>query len=108
MSYPPTLTSKCAKKVAEELLNIFTDDGEFTIHEKGLYTIGTKSGKIKGKLSLSQFEPIDYKGLEDNHVPPNIELSLRVIVRTQSVCKGQVFTKCNCKGTCLRNCSCYI
>ena len=78
-----------------------------SIHEKELYTIGTKSGKIKGKLSRSQFEPIDYKGLEDNHVPPNIELTLREIVRTQSVCKGQGFTKCNCKGTCLRNCSCY-
>ena len=78
-----------------------------SIHEKELYTIGTKSGKIKGKLFRSQFKPIDYKGLEDNHVPPNIELTLREIVRTQSVCKGQGFTKCNCKGTCLRNCSCY-
>ena len=71
-----------------------------TIHDKELYTIGTKSGKIKGKLSRSQFEPIEYKGLEDVHVPQDIELSLREIVRAQSICKGQGFSRCNCKGTC--------
>ena len=53
-----------------------------SMHKKELYTIGTKSGKIKGKLSRSQFVPIDYKGLEDSHVPPNIERTLREIVRT--------------------------
>ena len=77
------------------------------ICEKEMYTIGTKSRKIKGKLSRSQFEPIEYKGLQDDHVPQDIELSLREIVRAQSVCKGQGFTKCNCKGTCLKYCSCY-
>ena len=78
-----------------------------SIDDKGLFTIGTKSGRVKGKMSRSQFEPINYKGLEDSHVPPNIELSLREIVRKQSVCNGQGFTKCNCKGNCLKSCSCF-
>ena len=77
-----------------------------TIHDKELYTIGTKSWKIKRKLSRSQFEPIEYKGLEDVHVPQDIELSLREIVHAQSICKGQGFSRCNCKGTCLKYCSC--
>ena len=78
-----------------------------TIDENGLYTIGTKSGRIKGKLSRGQFEPISYKGLEDHHVPQDVELSVREIVRAQSICNGQGFTKCNCKGTCLKSCSCF-
>ena len=75
--------------------------------EKGLYTIGTKSGKIKGKLSRGQFEALSYKGLEVHHVPLNVELSLREIVRAQSICNGQGFIKCNCTGTCLKRCSCF-
>ena len=78
-----------------------------SIDDKDLYTIGTKSEKIKGKLSRSQFESIRFKGLEDYHVPKDIEISLREIVRAQSICNGQGFTKCNCKGACLKNCSCF-
>ena len=78
-----------------------------TIDEKGLYTIGTNSGKIKGKLSRGQFEPLSYKGLKDHQVPPNVEISVREIVRAQSICNGQGFTKCNCKGACLKICSCF-
>ena len=58
-------------------------------------------------MSRSQFEPINYKGLEDHHVPHNIELSVGEIVRLQSVVNGQGFEKCNCKGTCLKSCSCF-
>ena len=78
-----------------------------SIDEKGLFTIGTKSGKIRGKLSRSQIEPVNYKGLKDEDVPSNIELSVREIVCDQSVCNGQGFTKCNCKGNCLKSCSCF-
>ena len=77
------------------------------VHERGLFTVGTKSGRISGKLSRSQIEPIKYKGLTDQDVPADIELSLREIVRAQSVCNGQGFTKCNCKGNCLKSCSCF-
>ena len=47
-----------------------------SIDEKGLFTIGTKSGKIRGKLSRRQIEPVNYRGLKDEDVPSYIELSV--------------------------------
>ena len=78
-----------------------------SIDDRGLLTVGTRSGKINGKLSRSQVEPTNFKGLQDQDVPANIVLSLREIVRDQSVVNGQGFTKCNCKGDCLKTCSCF-
>ena len=49
------------------------------------YVVGTKSGRVKGKMARSQIEAINFSGLKDTDVPDK-ELGLREIVRAQSVC----------------------
>ena len=63
---------------------------------------------IQGKLARNQVEFIKYCGITDELVP-NKQLTLREIVRDQSLCGGQGFTKCNCqKGNCSTSrCSCF-
>ena len=55
-----------------------------SVHGNGLFKVGTTSGRISGKLSRSQIEPIKYKGLTDQDVPADIELSLKEIVCAQN------------------------
>ena len=70
------------------------------------YVVGTKSGRINGKMARNQIEFINFRGLKDTHVPDK-ELSLREIVRAQSVCGGQGFKRCHCKTNCnTLRCSC--
>ena len=70
------------------------------------YVVGTKSGRIKGKMARNQIESIRYSGLKDMHVPDK-ELTLREIVRAQSICGGQGFKRCQCKTNCKTSrCSC--
>ena len=70
------------------------------------YVVGTKSGRVKGKMARSQIEAINFSGLKDTDVPDK-ELGLREIVRAQSVCGGQGFKRCHCKTSCKTSrCSC--
>ena len=70
------------------------------------YVVGTKSGRIRGKMARSHIESINFFGLKDHQVPDK-ELSLREIVRAQSVCGGQGFKRCQCKTNCKTSrCSC--
>ena len=70
------------------------------------YVVGTKSGRVRGKMARSQIESINFSGLKDHQVPDK-ELSLREIVRAQSVCGGQGFKRCQCKTNCKTSrCSC--
>ena len=65
-----------------------------------------KSGRVRGKMARSQIESINFSGLKDHQVPDK-ELSLREIVRAQSVCGGQGFKRCQCKTKCKTSrCSC--
>jgi len=71
------------------------------------YIIGTSRGIIKGRLARNQFELVKYSGLQAENVPQT-ELTLREIVRADSVCGGQGYQKCQCRGHCLlRRCSCF-
>ena len=71
------------------------------------YVVGTKSGRVKGKMARSQIEAINFSGLKDTDVPDK-ELGLREIVRAQSVCGGQGFKRCHCKTSCKTSrCSCH-
>ena len=78
-----------------------------SVHNCG-YVVGTKSGVIKGKMARNQIEFIKFAGITDEDVP-SVELSLREIVRAQSICGGQGYQKCNCqKGNCKKkSCSCF-
>lgn len=70
------------------------------------YVIGTKRGIINGKLARNQFEFVQYKGLTAENVPPE-HLSIREIVRAESVCGGQGYQRCHCRSNCLsKRCSC--
>ena len=74
--------------------------------EDNKYTIGTKGGIIKGKLARNQIEFIQYKGLVAESIPPE-ELSIRELVRAESVCGGQGYQRCHCRSNCLtKRCSC--
>ena len=72
------------------------------------YTIGTRQGIIRGKLARNQFEFIQYKGLSPEDISSTV-LSLREIVRAQSLCGGQGYRRCHCRSvkSCLsKRCSC--
>lgn len=78
------------------------------VDESGYYTIGTKQGIIKGKLARNQFESIRYTELSRTDIPRTI-LSIREIVRAQSMCGGQGYRRCHCRSikSCLsKRCSC--
>ena len=66
-----------------------------SVHNCG-YVVGTKSGVKQGKMALNQIEFIKFAGITDEDVP-SVELSLREIVRAQSICGGQGYQKCNCQ-----------
>lgn len=72
--------------------------------ESGDYKIGTRSGIIKGKLARNQVEFVRFSGLKLDDVPQK-QLSIREIVRAQSVCGGQGFRRCHCNSSSKR-CSC--
>ena len=68
--------------------------------------IGPKNGTINGKLARNQFEFVQYCGLKVEDVPL-VHLSIREIVKAQSVCGGQGFRRCPCRSNCLtKRCSC--
>ena len=70
------------------------------------YRIGTRSAKIRGRLARNQIEFIKFTGMKLEDIPDG-ELSIREIVRAQSICGGQVFRRCHCKSNCLtKRCSC--
>ncbi|KAI6660089.1 KRAB-A domain-containing protein 2-like isoform X1 [Oopsacas minuta] len=70
------------------------------------YQIGTRTAKIRGRLARNQVEFIKFTGLNSEHIPDE-ELSIREIVRAQSICGGQGFRRCHCKSNCLtKRCSC--
>ena len=70
------------------------------------FIIGTKVGKIRGKLAINQVEYVSYSGLKAEDVPPE-EYSIREIVRKQSLSGGQGYTRCLCRTNCLtKRCSC--
>ena len=70
------------------------------------YRIGTRSAKIKGRLARNQIEFIKFTGMKLEDIPDG-ELSIREIVRAQSICGGQGFRRCHCKSNCLtKRCSC--
>ena len=70
------------------------------------YRIGTRSTKIKGRLARNQIEFIKFTGMKLEDIPDG-ELSIREIVRAQSICGGQGFRRCHCKSNCLtKRCSC--
>ena len=70
------------------------------------YAIGTKQGIIRGRLSRNQFEFVQFRGLKAEDVPPE-QLSIREILRAQSVCGEQGFQRCHCRSNCLtKRCSC--
>lgn len=74
--------------------------------DTGCYTIGTKEGTVRNKLARNQFESIPYKGLSTLDVPEK-QLSLREIVRAQSVASGQGYRRCLCTQSCgTKRCSC--
>ena len=70
------------------------------------YRIGTRSAKIRGRLARNQIEFIKFTGMKLEDIPDG-ELSIREIVRAQSICGGQGFRRCHCKSNCLtKRCSC--
>ena len=70
------------------------------------YRIGTRSATIKGRLARNQIEFIKFTGMKLEDIPDG-ELSIREIVRAQSICGGQGFRRCHCKSNCLtKRCSC--
>ena len=76
--------------------------------DKDGYTIGTKVGVINGKLARNQFEYTEFTGLSKDDVSFDM-LSLREIVRAQSLCGGQGYHRCYCRSikSCLsKRCSC--
>ena len=74
--------------------------------DKRGYRIGTRSAKIKGRLARNQIEFIKFTGMKLEDIPDG-ELSIREIVRAQSICGGQGFRRCHCKSNCLtKRCSC--
>ena len=70
------------------------------------YRIGTRSAKIRGRLARNQIEFIKFTGMKLEDIPDG-ELSIREIIRAQSICGGQGFRRCHCKSNCLtKRCSC--
>ncbi|KAI6655319.1 hypothetical protein LOD99_2154 [Oopsacas minuta] len=70
------------------------------------YQIGTRTAKIRGRFARNQVEFIKFTGLNSEHIPDE-ELSIREIVRAQSICGGPGFRRCHCKSNCLtKRCSC--
>ena len=78
-----------------------------SINEYG-YVVGTKSGIIRGVMARNQLESIKFCGLIEETVPDK-EMTLREIVRDQSICGGQGFKKCSClRGNCRTSrCACF-
>ncbi|KAI6648301.1 hypothetical protein LOD99_12110 [Oopsacas minuta] len=69
------------------------------------YQIGTRTAKIRDRLARNQVEFIKFTGLNSEHIPDE-ELSIREIVRAQSISGGQGFRRCHCKSNCLtKRCS---
>ena len=66
------------------------------------------SGIIRGVMARNQLESIKFCGLIEETVPDR-EMTLREIVRDQSICGGQGFKKCSClRGNCRTSrCACF-
>lgn len=77
------------------------------VNENKKYKIGTKAGIIQTWLERNCFESINYKGLEKENIP-EIELSIREIIKILSVGSGQGFQRCSCKTECNnKRCKCF-
>ena len=74
------------------------------------YTIGVKSGVLKGQYSRNQFDLCPQRLLSTTSINTETTVSLRSAVIAQSASGRQGFAKCNCNGPskCKSNrCKCY-
>lgn len=71
------------------------------------FKIGTRGGVISSWMERNAFEPVHFRGLNKEDVP-NVDASLREIVRNLSVGDGQGKKKCACKTGCASyRCACF-
>jgi len=74
--------------------------------ENNLFVVGTENGRVNRRLERNALEASKCKILAVSDVP-DVEHSVRELVRLGSVGKGQGYRRCNCRQKCLSGrCSC--